>query len=149
MAISIEQLKQLREETGVSMGECQKALAEAKGDIAKAKEILKKLGKELAQKKSERATCQGIIDAYIHPNKKVGAMIELRCETDFVAKNPDFLKLAHELCLQIAAIDPEEIPIFEQPWIKDQAKTVKSLIEDTVAKLGENIILEKFIRYEL
>ena len=76
-------------------------------------------------------------------------MIELRCETDFVAKNPDFLKLAHELCLQVAAVDPEEIPILEQPWIKDQAKTVKSLIEDTVAKLGENIILEKFIRYEL
>ena len=146
---NLEQLKQLREETGVSMGECQKALAEAKGDIAKAKEILKKLGKELAQKKQSRETKQGIVDTYIHPNKKVGAMIELRCETDFVAKNHDFLKLAHELCLQIAAIDPEEIPIFEQPWIKDQAKTVKNLIEDTIAKLGENIILEKFIRYEL
>ena len=146
---NLEELKQLREETGVSMGECQKALSLSKGDITKAKEILKKLGKELAQKKSERVTCQGIIDTYVHPNKKVGAMIELRCETDFVAKNPDFLKLAHELCLQVAAVDPEEIPILEQPWIKDQAKTVKSLIEDTVAKLGENIILEKFIRYEL
>lgn len=147
--LSLEQLKKLREETGVSMGECQKALSEAKGDITKAKELLKKLGKELAQKKAERATCQGIIDTYIHPNKKVGAMIELRCETDFVAKNPDFLKLAHELCLQIAAINPEEIPVLDQIWIKDQTKTVKNLIEDTVAKLGENIILEKFIRYEL
>jgi elongation factor Ts len=146
---NIEQLKQLREETGVSMGECQKALSEAKGDIAKAKEFLKKLGKELAQKKQSRETKQGIIDTYIHPNKKVGAMIELRCETDFVAKNPDFLKLAHELCLQIAAINPEEIPVLDQIWIKDQAKTVKNLIEDTIAKLGENIILEKFIRYEL
>ena len=146
---NLEELKQLREETGVSIGECQKALSLSKGDITKAKEILKKLGKELAHKKSERVTCQGIIDTYVHPNKKVGAMIELRCETDFVAKNPDFLKLAHELCLQVAAVDPEEIPILEQPWIKDQAKTVKSLIEDTVAKLGENIILEKFIRYEL
>lgn len=149
MAISIEELKQLREETGVSIGECQKALSEAKGDITKAKEVLKKMGKELAQKKSARVTCQGIVDTYIHPNKKIGVMIELRCETDFVAKNPDFLKLSHELCLQIAAIDPEEIPILEQPWIKDQAKTVKNLIEDTVAKLGENIVLEKFIRYEL
>ena len=146
---NLEELKQLREETGVSIGECQKALSLSKGDITKAKEILKKLGKELAHKKSERVTCQGIVDTYVHPNKKVGAMIELRCETDFVAKNPDFLKLAHELCLQVAAVDPEEIPILEQPWIKDQAKTVKSLIEDTVAKLGENIILEKFIRYEL
>lgn len=131
------------------MGDCQKALSEAKGDIEKAKDILKKLGKELAQKKQSRETKQGIVDTYIHPNKKIGTMIELRCESDFVAKNPDFLKLSHELCLQIAAIDPEEIPIFEQPWIKDQAKTVKNLIEDTIAKLGENIVLEKFIRYEL
>mgnify|MGYP001561188548 FL=1 len=146
---NLEQLKQLREETGVPMGDCQKALSEAKGDIEKAKDILKKLGKELAQKKQSRETKQGIVDTYIHPNKKIGAMIELRCESDFVAKNPDFLKLSHELCLQIAAIDPEEIPIFEQPWIKDQAKTVKNLIEDTIAKLGENIVLEKFIRYEL
>lgn len=146
---NLEQLKQLREETGVPMGDCQKALSEAKGDIEKAKDILKKLGKELAQKKQSRETKQGIVDTYIHPNKKIGTMIELRCESDFVAKNPDFLKLSHELCLQIAAIDPEEIPIFEQPWIKDQAKTVKNLIEDTIAKLGENIVLEKFIRYEL
>ncbi|MEK7071720.1 MAG: translation elongation factor Ts [Patescibacteria group bacterium] len=147
--INIEQIKELRDETGVSIGECERALSEAKGDIEKAKDILKKLGKELAQKKQSRETKQGIVDTYIHPNKKIGAMIELRCESDFVAKNPDFLKLSHELCLQIAAIDPEEIPIFEQPWIKDQAKTVKNLIEDTIAKLGENIVLEKFIRYEL
>lgn len=147
--LNLEQLKQLREETGVPIGDCQKALSEAKGDIEKAKDILKKLGKELAQKKQSRETKQGIVDAYIHPNKKIGAMIELRCESDFVAKNPDFLKLSHELCLQIAAIDPEEIPIFDQPWIKDQTKTVKNLIEDTIAKLGENIVLEKFIRYEL
>lgn len=146
---NLEQLKRLREETGVPIGDCQKALSEAKGDIEKAKDILKKLGKELAQKKQSRETKQGIVDTYIHPNKKIGAMIELRCESDFVAKNPDFLKLSHELCLQIAAIDPVEIPIFEQPWIKDQTKTVKNLIEDTIAKLGENIVLEKFIRYEL
>ncbi|MFH1181318.1 MAG: translation elongation factor Ts [bacterium] len=147
--VSIDQLKRLREETGVSLAECKKALEEAGGDLSSAKEILKKWGKELAQKKSDRETTQGIIDSYIHPNKKVGAIIKLRCETDFVAKSPDFQTLAHELCLQIAAIDPEESPVLEQPWIKDQSKTIKDLMEEYVAKLGENIVLEKFIRYSL
>lgn len=83
---NLEQLKQLREETGVPIGDCQKALRQAQGDIEKAKDILKKLGKELAKKKQSRETKQGIVDTYIHPNKKIGAMIELRCESDFVAK---------------------------------------------------------------
>src|SRR3989304_3243091 len=106
--INLNQLKQLREETGVSVQECQKAMKEAQGDIEKAKEILKRMGKDFAQKKSERAARQGIVDSYIHVGKKVGVMIELRCETDFVAKSDDFKNLAHELCLQLAAIDPEE-----------------------------------------
>lgn len=147
--VTIDQIKKLRQETGISVSECKKVLEEAGGDAGKAKEILKKWGRELAQKKAARQTLQGLVDSYIHPNKKVGAMIELRCETDFVAKSPDFQKLAHELCLQIAAIDTEETPIMEQPWIKDAAKTIKDLIEEYIAKLGENIVLEKFIRYEL
>lgn len=147
--ISINQIKQLRQETGVSIQECQKALTEAKGDIEKAKEILKKWGRDLAKKKQEKEAKEGIIESYIHPGKKVGVMIELHCETDFVARSEDFQKLAHELCLQIAAIDPEETPILEQSWIKDEAKTIKSLIEEYIAKLGENIILEKFTKYEL
>jgi len=149
MGVSIERIKQLREETGVSVSECKKALEEAKGDFGKAKEILKKLGKSLAEKKAQRQVLQGVIDSYIHPNRKVGAMIKLCCETDFVAKSPDFQKLAHELCLQVAAIDPGETPILEQPWIKDPQKTIKNLTEEYVAKLGENIVLEKFVRYEL
>lgn len=147
--VSIDQIKQLREETGVSIQECKKALEEARGNLAEAKEILKKLGRELAEKKSGRAALQGVIESYIHPNKKVGAIIKLQCETDFVAKSPDFQTLAHELCLQVAAIDPKDIPIFEQPWIKDPSKTVKNLIEECVAKLGENILLNEFARYEL
>lgn len=147
--ISIDQLKQLREETSVSFSECRKALEEAKGDLAKAKEILKKWGKEFAKTRAERSAKEGVIDAYIHPGKKVGVMIELRCESDFVARSPDFLKLSHELCLQIAAISPKEVPIFEQPWIKDESKTVKDLIDEAIAKLGENVVLEKFERYEL
>lgn len=147
--ITIDKIKKLREETKVSISECKRALEEAKGDIEKAKEILKKWGRDFAKTKAEREAKQGIIESYIHPNKKIGAMVELHCETDFVAKNPDFQKLAHELCLQIAAINPEEIPIFEQFWIKDETRTIKDLIGEYIAKTGENIILEKFIRYEL
>lgn len=147
--ISINQIKKLREETEVSVSECKKALEEAKGNTRAAKEILKKWGKDFAKKKLDRKTKQGIIESYIHPNKKVGVMLELRCETDFVAKNTDFQKLAHELCLQIAAIDPEEISLFNQPWIRDEAKTIKDLLDEYIARLGENIVLEKFVRYEL
>jgi len=147
--ISIDQIKQLRQETGVSITECKKALEQAKGDLEKAKEILKKWGKEIAGKKAERETGLGIIEAYVHPDKRIGAMIELRCETDFVAKSKDFKELAHELCLQIAAMDPEEDSLLSQPWIKDETKTIKELIDEYIAKLGENIIIKGFIRYEI
>ena len=148
---SIEKIKQLRQETGVSIAECRKALEKANGDIAIAKNVLKDLGKEFAERKKERAVGQGIIDYYIHPNKKVGALLELRCETDFVAKSQDFQNLSHELCLQIAAIDPEisELPLLEQPWIKDSTKTIKDLVEDQIAKSGENIVVKRFTRYEI
>jgi elongation factor Ts len=148
---SIEQIKELRQATGISFSECQKALKEAGGDIKKAKEVLKKMGKEFAQTRQEREAKQGIVDSYIHMHgdKKVGVLISLRCETDFVAKSDDFKNLSHEICLQIAACSPDEIPIFSQPWIKDQTKTMKDLIDAAIAKLGENIVLEKFARYEL
>lgn len=146
--ISIEQIKELREQTAVSVSECKKALEEAKGDSIKAKEILKKWGKDLAGKKTSRETYQGIVDAYIHSNKKVGVLLELACETDFVAKSDDFRNLAHELCLQIAATR-EEIDLLEQPWIKDQAKTVKDLVSEHISKTGENIIVKRFERYEI
>jgi len=147
--VNIDQIKKLREETELSISECKKALIEAKGNFQKAKEILRKWGKDFAKKKIEKETKQGIVESYIHSNKRVGVLLELGCETDFVAKNPDFQKLAHELCLQIAAIDPEEIPLLNQPWIKDETKTIKDLIDEYIAKLGENIILKRFVRYEL
>jgi len=147
---NIDQIKKLREETEVSISECKKALTEAKGDLQKAKDILRKWGKDFAKKRIEKEARQGIIESYIHSNKKIGAMIELCCETDFVAKNPDFQKLAHELALQITAINPsEENPLFNQPWIRDEAKTIKDLIDEYIAKLGENIIIKRFIRYEI
>ena len=148
--VNIDQIKQLREETEVSISECRKALTEAKGDFQKAKEILKEWGKDFARKKTEKEVKQGIIESYIHSNKKIGAMVELCCETDFVAKSSDFQKLAHELALQITAINPsEENSLLDQLWIRDQAKTIKDLIDEHVAKLGENIIIKRFVRYEL
>lgn len=146
--VSIKQIKQLREETGVSIGECNKALAESDGDIEKAKEILQKLGKEMAEKKKDRVTSNGLIESYIHTNKKLGVLLELACETDFVAKSKDFQNLAHELCLQIAAVE-EETPFLSQSWIKDESKTIKQLIDECIAKLGENITVKRFTRYEL
>ena len=144
---SIDQLKQLREQTAASITDCRKALQEAKGDAAKAKEILKKMGKDLAGKKAGRETQQGMIDSYIHPNKKIGVILELNCETDFVAKSENFKNLAHELCLQIAAMGEEAL--LEQPWIKDATKKVKDLIGEYIAKFGENITLKKFTRYDI
>jgi elongation factor Ts len=145
----VEKIKKLREETEISIAECKKALEEAKGDLEKAKEILKKRYGEIAKKRKERETKEGIIEAYIHPGKKVGVLLELRCESDFVAKNPEFQKLAHELCLQIAAIDPEEIPLLEQNWIRDESKKIKDLISEYIAKFDENIVVERFARFQI
>ncbi len=148
--ISIDQIKQLREETGVSVSEVKKALEEAKGDAEKAKEILRMWGKTLVGKKANRETKQGIIDGYVHPNAKAGVLLDIRCESDFVANSPDFRKLSHEICLQIAAMDPlEEASLLSQPWIKDDTKTIKNLIEEAVAKIGENIEIKRFARYEI
>jgi len=146
---SIEEIKKLREETDLPISDCRKALEEARGDIAKAKSILEKLGREFVKKREEREAKAGIVDAYIHGGRKIGAIIQLHCESDFVARSEEFKKLAHELCLQIAAVSPEETPLLEQPWIKDQDKTVKDLISDYSAKFGEKIVLEKYARYQL
>jgi len=146
--ISLDKIKQLREETMISLQDCKKALEESGGDLAKAKEILKKWGREVAGKKVNRQTNQGIIASYIHPNKRLGVLLELNCETDFVGRSKDFQDLAHELCLQIAALG-EETPLLEQPWIKDQSKTINDLIKEYIAKLGENITVKRFTRYEI
>ena len=146
--VTIQQIQQLREQTGVSITECKKALEEAGSDFVKAKEVLKKWGKDLAGRKNVRTTEQGIIASYIHPNKKIGVLLELSCETDFVAKSKDFQILSHELCLQIAAMG-DEAPLLEQPWVKDQSKTVNDLLEEYIAKIGENIAVKKFTRYEI
>lgn len=147
--VTIDKIKKLREETGISIAECKKALVEAKGDLESAKKILKEKGKEFASKKGEREAGQGIIASYIHQNKKVGVLLDLRCETDFVARSQEFQNLAHELCLQIAAFDPKETPLPEQSWIRDPDKTIKDLVEEYIAKTGENIIIKKFEKYQI
>lgn len=193
--VSIEKVKQLREETGVSIAECKKALQETDDNIEKAKETLRKWGRELAGKRSEREAKEGIIESYLHPNKKIGALLDIRSESDFVAKSSEFQRLAHEICLQIAAMKPlflkiedipeefiqgekniyqeqlkdsgkpqkiineiiegklnkykEEVSLLSQPWIKDESKTIKNLIDEHIAKFGENIIIKEFVRYEI
>lgn len=147
--VSVDQIKELRQETGVSITECKKALEQTGGDFEQAKNKLREWGKDLAGTKSTRKAGEGIIESYIHPNKKVGVLIDIHCETDFVAKSDDFQNLAHEICLQIAAMYPEKDSLLSQPWIKDETKTIKDLIDESIAKLGENIEVKNFVRYEI
>ncbi len=148
--ISIEQIKQLRDETGASPVKIKKALEESGEDVAKAKELLKAWGAVKAGEKGDRETNDGLIDVYIHPNAKSGVLLDIRCETDFVAKSPEFKNLAHEICLHIAAMNPENVEaLLVQPWVKDSTKAIKQLIEETVAKVGENVEIKQFVRYEI
>jgi len=148
--ISTEKIKQLREKTNLSIMECKRALEEADGDEGKALEILGKKGKEKALKKAGREAKQGLIESYIHSNAKMGVILELNCETDFVARNEDFKELAHDIAMHIAAFDPEDDKeLLSQPFLKDEQKTIQDLINDIVAKLGENIKIGKFSRLEI
>ena len=129
---------------------CQKALEEAKGDLNKAREILRKKGAEIAEKKAERQTGQGAIFTYVHHNRKIGAMVSLLCETDFVALNEDFKQLGNDIAMQVASIDPEDSKaLLESSFIKDQNTTIEQLVKDNILKLGENITIGKFMCYRI
>lgn len=146
----INLIKELRDSTGMSLNDIRKALDEAGGDQTKAIALLKTRGASIAEKKSARSTQEGIIESYVHSTKKVAVLIEVLCETDFVARNPLFSELAHELALHVAAMDPADVDVLlEQPYIKDQALTVKELLHGYVGKLGENIKVGKFIRFQI
>jgi elongation factor Ts len=150
MKIDIKLIKQLREETQVSIADCTKALEEAKGDYEKAIQILKKRGIERAEKKASRETAQGLIESYIHQNGKVGVLLELLCETDFVARTEDFKRLAHEVAMQIAAMNPKNVEaLLKQEYIRDSSTTIENLIKQTIGKLGENIVVKQFTRFEI
>ena len=146
----LEKIKNLRDSTGLSFNEIKKALTEAGGDEELAKEVLKKLGSKMADKRSSRQVKEGVIDTYIHSTRKVASVVELLCETDFVARNIEFQKLAHELAMHVAAMKPGSLEEFlNQPFVRDQDTTIKALIGQYVAKLGENIQVGRFEIFEI
>ncbi len=147
--ISIDQIKSLREKTGAGVMDCRRALEETKGNAKMAEELLKKWGIEKSEKKADRETKAGTIDSYIHGGK-VGVLLELLCETDFVARTDDFKNLSHELCLQIASMNPRDVKtLLSQEYIRDPKTKIEDLVKQTIGKLGENISISRFIRYEL
>jgi len=150
MKIFIKDISKLRSETSCGIMDCKKALLESKGDFAKAKIWLEKKGISKAAKKAGRETSAGIIESYIHLDGRVGVLIKLGCETDFAAKNKEFKKLAHELCLQIASMKPKNIEaLLKQEYVRDSSKKIDSLVKEAIAKLGENIEIVEFERMEV
>ena len=150
MAVDVKQIKKLREETGVSIADCRVALEESNGVYEKALVWLKKRGIEKAEKKQDRETMQGLIESYVHQNGKVGVLVEILCETDFVARTEDFKHLAHEVAMQIAAMNPKDVDtLLKQEYIRDGSVTIENLVKQTIAKLGENIVIKEFKRLEI
>jgi len=145
-----ELIKELRDKTQMSIKEIKKALEQAGDDVGKALEFLKEQGAKIAEKRSERETGQGVIEAYIHGNGKMGVLVDLRSETDFVAKNEQFKQLAHDIAMQIASMNPKDVDeLMSQPFVKDQDLTIDELIKEYIGKLGENIKVERFTRFSL
>jgi len=143
-------VKELREQTGISVMQCKAALEEAGGDKTKALEILAKKGAAISAKKGDRTLGAGTIASYIHANKQIGTMVMLRSETDFVSKNEEFVALAKDIALHIAASEAEDVAaLLTEPYVKDDSKTIQVLIESAVQKFGERIEIEKFVRYSM
>ncbi len=150
MKADIKLLKKIREESGTGIADCRKALEESGNDYKKALLWIKKHGIEKAAKKSDRETSQGLVEAYIHQGGRVGAMIEITCETDFVARTDDFKNLAHELAMQVAAMNPKDVSsLLKQEYIRDGSMKIEDLVKQTIAKLGENIVIKKISRISL
>jgi len=150
MAISLEEIQNLREKTGFGVMDVKKALEEANGDSVKAESLLRERGAVIAAKKADRVANAGRIEAYVHGDGKIGVMIEVNSETDFVAKNPDFAAFVHDLALQITSMKPVDVAeLLEQPFIKEPSKTVQDLLHEMVGKIGENLTIRRFVRYEL
>jgi len=161
MPTSTEQIKELREKTGAGIMECKRALDEG-GSMPEAEKLLKKWGLATAEKKAGREAGQGVIDSYVHAGR-IGAMIELNCETDFVARTDDFKTLAREIAMQVAATNPNRISakdekpadtdgdpaLLDQPYIRDPSRTVQDLVNESIAKLRENIVVRRIARFEL
>ncbi len=165
MKIATIEIKKLRDLSGAGVIDCRNALLEAEANIEKALQILKERSLFSAKKKEKRSTAQGVIEAYIHTGGRIGVIVEVNCETDFVARTDEFKELARNLAMQVTAMSPqfvsgEEVPdeadiepqiacLLLQPYIKDPAKTVQDIILETIAKVGENIKVSRFTRFEL
>lgn len=150
MANSKDHVKRLREETGAGVMDCKRALDEAKGDFERAKALIKERGLAKAKEKSDREANEGVVEAYVHAGGRIGAMVELSSETDFVARNPDFKGLAKEIAMQVAAMDPTSVDqLLEQPYIRDASKTIGELVTTIAASTGENVRVKRFKRFEL
>jgi elongation factor Ts len=160
-----ELIKKLREMTGAGVMDCKRALEEAGADIDRAIAILHEHGIAGAEKRAHRETSQGLVDIYVHAGGRIGAMVEVNCETDFVARTDDFKNLTHELAMQVAAQnplsiseedlpsgaegDPKELCLLRQTYIRDGSKSIDDLVKDVIAKTGENIRIRRFARFEL
>ena len=172
MGISVDMIKELRNTTGVSIAHCKKALEDSGGDMKKAVELLRKRGLEIAAEKQGRLAREGRIEAYVHLGSKIGVLLEVGCETDFVAKNSDFCQFTKDIAMQITASRPlyikrEDVPkevikqeedkerfykdncLFEQVFVKDPSITVKDYLGSLVARVGENIVIRRFVRYRV
>jgi elongation factor Ts len=165
VAVSPEAVKELRELTGAGMLDCKHALEEARGDFEKAKEILRQKGHALAAKRAERTTAEGVVLSYLHHDGRLGALVEINCESDFVARTEDFQQLAQSIALQVAATgpqyvaaedvpegaegDPKELCLLLQPFVRDESVSIQDMVSEAIRKTGENIRVRRFARFEL
>jgi elongation factor Ts len=164
VAVDTSKIKLLREETGAPVMDCKRALEESGGSMEEARSWLRNRGAAIAEKKAGRVASQGVIDSYIHGGGRIGVIVEVNCETDFVARGEDFRKLAHDIAMQIAATNPkyigteediptdllpDEQPLLQQPFIRDEKQTIQGLVHEAIGKLGENIVVRRFSRFEL
>ena len=157
--ITVDDIKKLRAITGAGILDCRTALEESEGDSGKAQAILREKGLASAAKKATRSAGEGVVDSYIHNGSRVGVLLELNCETDFVARTEEFQTLAHDIAMHVAAMDPEtvsladggdpETSLMDQTFVKDPSKTIQDLVNDAIAKLGENVQVRRFTRFAL
>lgn len=143
-----DDILRLRESTGAGIMDCKRALAEAKGDFEKAQGVLKQKGLDVAKKKASREAKEGQIVSYVHAGGRIGVLVEINCETDFVAKNEVFQRFARDVAMQVAA-QPEEVSLLDQKFIRDPQKTIRDYLTETIARLGENILIRRCVRWEV
>jgi elongation factor Ts len=158
-------IKELREATGAGVMDAKRALEETGGDMKKATDLIREKGMAAAAKRSDRETLQGVVESYIHGGGRIGVIVELNCETDFVANTPDFRQLARDIAMQVAAMNPQvvlaeqrtaehagpdsEVVLMSQPFIREPGRTIGDLVKDVIAKTGENVRVSRFARFEL